>query len=320
MMFGLRLRIWTTRGLSTDDDELIFQVDGIDVFLKPQDKQTLREPGWLVLKAWGFASEQDAERFGRRLGFALQVSSVRRFWGADIGHDNVTTGIMKPMREAFEAQGQFIRSNVHGLDIYPDRIGTSWIVMNMEGIYTIQPDPLISDLVKFSRTAPDLPANLADALRVWNEAINCKEPIAQTLLSITAVETLAQGEDWSPRQRDSISAIVRFVENEVDLPKNELIEIIDAVSRMHRIGVSQVFRRLFDNLEMQYIYKPWKKLYSRRSEFIHGLIYTDKHGQSIMAHPALVLSGRVLLTALSRYVPQALNDIDAIMPMPNLDS
>ena len=164
----------------------------------------------------------------------------------------------------------------------------------------------------------EIPERTLDATRMWNEAMISSEPAAQAVLAIAAVEMLAQDKQWSESQRSVIQSLVESLKDIDTLSKAEQEEVAEAMRRMHRHGIGQGIRRLLASLDLMPLWKRWDELYSKRSALLHGLTYSDRGAQSTMVYPALALSGRIVLTALSRHVPNAALGIDEIMPLPTV--
>ena len=314
--FGIRLRFLTSKGLTGKEKELVFDRAGVKVTLKSAEEKCLSESGWLVLRALGFETEKDAKDYGQKLSLALQIASMRRWWGVDIGQDKATSALFRGVTDSLEAEGHHVRSNIHGLDVFPDRANTSWFTINGTATVSSSPTPIIEDLGSLAVGNHEVPQDILDALRIWNEALISKEPAAQAVLAISAVEMLAQEEKWSIEQKLAIQIIEESVRSQDGISLDEREEILDALKRMHRFGINQGFRRLFAKLGLTDLWKPWSEVYSKRSQFLHGIVYSNRGDQSVMVHPALSMSGRIIITALSEHVPNIANDLDTIMPLP----
>jgi hypothetical protein len=315
-VFGIRLRFRTTKGVTTDDPSYSFDVGGRRVTLASPDEKPLKAGGWFSLKATGFTTEGEARGFGERLKNALQIASIRRVWGVDVGEGRATSAFFKGITDEWAKQGVFARPNIHGLDVYEDKEGTVWTAFSATGTVSTDPEKLFSDVKELVTKVTEDEPPLFDTLRLLNEALISQEAAAQLVLAIAAVEMLAQGEKWSDKQRNAIEELTRIAAGDESLPEDERVELSKAVEAIYRTGVMMGFRRLLHRLGLHSIWKEWRDLYGQRSKILHGLVYASPADRSVIVMPALLLSSRIVLTAMEQHVPGAANDLDEVMPLP----
>lgn len=318
MSYGARLRFRSTKGLSSDATSISFEFhDFTAELLAAPDGKTLRDSSWFILRIRNFPSHGAAKEVGGKLRTALQLASIRRFWGVDVGEDKVTSALFRGITDELAEDGQFVRSNVHGLDIYEDRPGTSWFWMEGRGSVSVQPEGLIDEVSRLFGSVPPVEPDGFDAVRLLNEALISQEAAAQLVLAIAAVEHLAQGEQWTDTQRAALERLAVATEADPILTPDERFEVAEMLRKsLHRMSVRQSQRRLLLELGLGDLWKSWDDLYGRRSAILHGLTYSSNATRSTMVHPALSLCGRIVLTAMARHIQGAADNLDVVMPLP----
>lgn len=197
----VRLRFRLQKKIRIDANEHRLQIAGREVVLTPPtpDLKIMDSP-WLIMKARGFASEDEARDYGRRLKTALEVSSVAARLGVDTGRNLPTSALGKIVKDALAEQGARVRDNIHGLDVFPDHPDTRIFNMSATGIVHAAPDPFLSDLDEIVRTAVAPSPRITDVIVLLNYALMRPEPVAQIVFAVSAVESLGQDESWSKDQ------------------------------------------------------------------------------------------------------------------------
>lgn len=317
MAHGARLRFRSIKGLSTDENSISFDIGQVTVeLLAAPEGKSLRDAPWFVLRARNFSDADDAKSFGSRLQTALQIASIRRFWGVDVGEGKATAALFKGITDQLAADGHVVRSNVHGLDIYEDLPGTSWFWMEGTATVTANPAPIIEEIQQLFSSMPDKEPSGFDSVRLLNEALISREPAAQLVLAIAAVEHLANGAQWTQPQIRALSRLAQFAESDTELDTDEKFELSEMLRKsQHRMSVRQSHRRLLLDLGLGNLWKSWDALYARRSAILHGLSYSRDSERSRIVHPALSLAARIVLTAIARQAPGAAFGLETILPI-----
>lgn len=317
MIFGARLRFRSTKGLSTDAQSISFEIGGLkaELIAAPEPK-TLKDAPWMIIKVLGFSDRNQALQFGQRLRIALQLTSIRRSWGVDVGEDKATSALFKGITDQLAEQGHIVRSNIHGLDIFEDLPGTKWFWMEAKAKITAQPDPIIAEIQRLFASSPiDEPKGF-DAVRLLNESLVSREAAAQLILAIAAVEHLARGDNWTQSQRETLQSLANAVDTDSNLAPEERLELSEMLRKsVHRMSVRQSQRRLLRELDLENLWRPWDRLYARRSEILHGLTYSSNTDRSAIVQPALAMASRIVLTAVDLQAKGAADDLETILPL-----
>ena len=180
--YGIRLRFRTAKDFTTTASTIPFEVDGREVVLASQDGRPSERGGWYTLRAAGFVDQSEATVFGRRLGVALQIASIRRMLGVDLGSDRATSSVGKVVSDELAKQGVFIRPDVHGLDVFEDRPGTEWLSASLEGFISTDAAMVLNDIIAVVEgVGTNAPAKF-DAVQLLNEALFSVEAPAQLTL------------------------------------------------------------------------------------------------------------------------------------------
>ena len=316
--FGVRLRFRMTKGFTTNEPMLSADVGGHLVTLASPDEKPLQEGGWYCLRATGFDTPDDAVAFGTRLNIALQVTSLRRMLGVDVGSGRATSSLGKVVYDALAEQGAFVRPNIHGLDVFEDRPGTAWFNASLQGSVSTNPTAIFDDISALVGAVGVGEPKKFDAVRLLNEALVSSDAPSQLTLAIAAVEMLAQGGKWSEAQNDAIERLAVTAQKDRSLSETEQQELAAAVRRVYPMSVMEGFRRLLAQLGLMEIWPHWRDLYSDRSRILHGLAYAKPEERVGMIAPATLLSSRIVLSALEAEIPGAASELDEILHLPKV--
>jgi hypothetical protein len=148
-----------------------------------------------------------------------------------------------------------------------------------------------------------------------NAAMLSKEPLARLVLAVSAVELLAQQPKWSSRQKAVIKELVATVEGRTDLTEKERVELAKTV-RDARLGIAEGCRRLLKALDLETLEGSWKAFYGIRSAIFHGRAPAIDQDLASISEDALLLCGRVVVTAVGQQIPSVLDCLDQHYPLP----
>lgn len=301
--YRARFRFRVGKKLNIADAEHRFTVAGREAVLASGvgDSKPISESDWLVINTRGFKSEEDAREFGHKLRAAAQLSSVACRIGIDAGIDLPTSGMGAAFRQQFEEQtGASIRSNIHGIDVFPDE--TNVVIFNVSGSGTVlsSPEPFLPSLDALHAIAGTATDRARDIALLLNYALMRTEPVAQIVFAVSAVEMLGQDETWSAEQRRLLEELSSQANKmEIGTPE-ERGEVAASITKsLHRITLRQGVRRLLDRLGLGHFKKHWDDLYSERSTLVHGLAPKPGADYGDLATRTMTLCGQILLRAIA---------------------
>jgi hypothetical protein len=303
-----RLRFRLQKKLTMEANEDRLQVAGREIVLTPPTPDLrIGDSPWLIMNTRGFASEDEARDFGRKLKAALEVSAVAARVGVDTGRDLPTSGLSRTVRdEVLQQTGSDVRPNIHGLDVFPDEPNTRIFAISATGIVRAGPDPLLTDLDELHRTAPAPSQRIADVILLLNYALMQPEPVAQIVFAVSAVESLGQDETWTTDQKILLKELAKAAEQSATGTVDERQEVADAIRKsLHRLTLRQGVFRLLDRLGLAHLRTPWDDLYAERSTLVHGLAPKPGADYGDLAHRTVSLCGQILLKAVAAEIPMA---------------
>lgn len=302
-----RLRFRLQKKIRINANERRVQIAGREVVLTPPTPDLMiMDSEWLIMNARGFASEDEARQFGRRLKTALEVAAAAARLGVDTGRNLPTSGLGKFVKDALAQDGIHVRDNIHGLDVFSDHPNTRLFTMNATGVVHAAPDPFLSDLDEIVQTAVTPSQSIADIILLLNYALMRSEPVAQIVFVVSAVESLGQDERWSKDQKQLLRELAAAAEQSATGTDAERREVADAIQKsLHRLTLRQGVFRLLDRLGLQHLKKPWDDLYAERSTLVHGLAPYPGADYGDLAHRTVSLCGQILLKAAAAEIPQA---------------
>jgi hypothetical protein len=308
MTWRARLRFRLQKKLTIEGNEHRLQVAGREVIITPPTPDLrIGDSAWLIMNTRGFASQDEAREFGRKLKAALEVSAVAARVGVDAGRDLATSALGRTVRdEILQKTGSDVRPNIHGLDVFPDDANTRIINMSATGTVRVGPDPLLTDLDDLHRNAAAPSQRIADVILLLNYALMQPEPVAQIVFAVSAVESLGQDETWTAGQKTLLKELAKAAEQSAAGTADERQEVADAIRKsLHRLTLRQGVFRLLDGLGLPHLKTPWDTLYAERSTLVHGLAPKPGADYADLAHRTISLCGQILLRAVAAEIPMA---------------
>jgi hypothetical protein len=303
--FWVRLQFNLAKRLEIAGHSKDFQLAGRRVRLSAFDREAMiRDSDRLVFTARGFPTKEEAEQFGRSVQRAIAITSLGLNLGADVGFEAVPTSHIS---QAFadldpELKGFYLRTTVQGVTSYSSRENTLFVNINATATVTMKPDRFIGSIRAFLEASGRLDDNSFVAAILMNEAMVSSEPHSQILLAISAVESLAQSEKWSPSQRQTLARLKEYAANITGLTEVELAEVIEAVENMRNFGVGAKCRRLIREVGLAGLLDAWTNLYTQRSQIVHGLRYVNRQKANEISNAARTLCGRIVTASIARHV------------------
>ncbi len=302
---GFRLRLQVRLGtLGTDEVCLTTHLAGREVTIRSRkDGQPISKAEWIILGARGFATKPEARDFGERLRANVQLAALCSRLGADTGPDEakVLSQINEKLwrSEGWLAPHQRYGPDVHGLSILPDDENTVFIRIKAEGTVTSNPTQFLDAMRKLAEQPSITESKVTISVQLLNLAYINPQPLASIVLAFSAIETVAQDENWSDKQRDLIKKLVAEITNQAGGDR-ESLEVAEALHRMHRIGVRQGVKRVLCRNGLSHLQKEWDELYSLRSGLFHGSKQLTEQEVNSLAEGAKKLCSRIILTIIKR--------------------
>jgi hypothetical protein len=306
--YRARLRFKLLKKLNIEANEYRFKVNEREIVLSaPTPECPIRDSEWLVMNAKGFASEDDARRFGHDLRSAIELSSVSSRLGIDAGRDLPTSAIGVWFKEQLEKEnGKIIRNNVHGLDVFED--DPRVVIFSMSGTATVHAnhDPFLMFAAELHGKDSALSDEARDLILLLNYALMRAEPVAQIVFAFSAVEMLGQTEKWTDAQKTLLAELRQFADSSQIGCKQERSEVSEAVGKsLHRLTLRQGVMRVLNRLGLIHLKTEWDRLYAERSTLVHGLAPRPGADYSDLANRAITLCGHILLKAVASEMPLA---------------
>ena len=295
--FRLLLQVRIAKRWRADQIALTTTFAGQDVTIRSTQKdQPIAETKWIIFETRGFPTEREARDFGERLQTTVQLAALCSHLGASVGHDETLDSLDE---DFFLSKG-----------LPPPPL---WLTPETHGVLVLQEDdePLfpsvqvaltvVADPAQFLGALDELDGQPlitepAVTLSVWilNLALINSGRLAKIVLAFSAIEALAQDEDWSCDQRNLIERLAREVENRTG-EDGEQSEVADAIRRLSRMGLRQGVKRLLCRNDLSHLQTEWTMLHDRRSNLFHGREQLTKPEIKKLAADTVKLCCRVIL-------------------------
>ena len=301
--YRTRLRIRIGKGLTTDNTSLKAAFDGRDVIVQSATPdQPLKEASWLVMSVRGFTTQGEASDYGEDLRRAANIAGLCTLVGVDaraMGDDRTTTifsalgdewlrsrGILQPHEKTVP--------DIHGISVFPDDENIKVIAAQGSGRVTHDPQEFISAIEQAATTG--VSRDVDQAIRVLNLAHISDNPLATVVLAISAIEALAvKNEGWTTTQEDMIAQTTTWVHRQFG-GSDAVLEVTEAIHRMHRQSLRQQSKRLLTNHNLQDRWLEWDDVYGRRSRLFHGGAMREDKFVVELANDAMKVCGAIVLS------------------------
>jgi hypothetical protein len=296
--FRMRLRVRLAKGLTSEATSLNVMVMNRDVVITSQNKgEPLSKTKWIVLGTRGFSSEEDAWHFGTRLRSIVQLAALSSRLGANVGEDKATDWI----REDFAREigllktGDRLAPNIHGLSIWPDDDNTRFPISDAQLTVTADPNHFTSALTELGESGEISLGAASNAVRLLNLALMTSEPLAQMVLSFSAVEELGQNQKWSKAQEALIEELAMAAEASSKGTAQEREEVAQAIRKgLFPLSLRQGVMRLLSRIGLDHLRKEWDRLYALRSGLFHGTARLSDPEINQAALDTMTLCGRII--------------------------
>jgi len=311
--YRVRFRFRLLKKLNIQDPIYKFEIGSQEVILSPQQPDVnICDSDWLIMNARGFATEDNAIQFSEKLKMVCEVSSVCSRLGVDAGTDIATSGFGKIVKDRVKEQhGIELRSDVHGVDVFKDEENIRIASFSGTGTVRASIDPFLCDMCSLFNTYGGVSQETKDIILLLNYALMRPDPIAQIIFSISAVEMLGQNESWSTEQEKLIRLLAASCKEYSVGSDDEREEVAAAIKKgLFKLSLRQGVLRLLSSLDLIHLKKKWDEIYGKRSTLVHGLAPTPGVDYNSVAHEVVSLCGHILLTAISKEIPDANKHID----------
>ena len=229
---GFRLRLQVRLGtLGTDEVCLTTRLAGREVTLKSrEDGQPISKAKWIILEARGFATEPEARGFGERLRANVQLAAICSGLGADAGEEQALSWFNEDLfrSNGWLAPHQRFGPDVHGLSVLPDDDDTVFLYSEVQVTKTSNSDLFLDAMRELAEQPSITESTITLSVRLLNLARINPEPLARIVLTFSSVETVAQDESWSDKQRVLIKKLAVEITDHADGDR-ERLEVAEAL-------------------------------------------------------------------------------------------
>jgi hypothetical protein len=299
--FRIRLRVRLAKALTSEATNLKVTVMNRDVTITSQKEEPLSRATWIVLGTRGFPTEEGARHFGTRLRSIVELAALSARLGVDVGEDKPTDWISEKFaRELGVKENERVAPNVHGLSILPDDDNTRFPIGDLQMTVTADPEQLISALRESGNGETSFGA-ASNGVRLLNFALMTSEPLAQMVLSFSAVEELGQHEKWSETQATLITDLADAAEQSSKGTAQERAEVAQAIEKgLFRLSLRQGVMRVLSRLGLDALREEWDRLYAVRSGIFHGTAPLSDEEIRQAALATLTLCGQIVLAMVAK--------------------
>jgi hypothetical protein len=302
--YRMRLRVRVAKSLNCEDAWIDLTILGRKVRVKSERKKPgldppLKEAEWVVFTSWEFETETAAREFGEQLRLVLEVVGVATRQGIATGDDKSGMHMQEEFARSMGllTADERIAPNIHGLSVHADDDKTRFPVADIRGSVLSSTEQFIETMNEFVPGTTLISDELVGGIRVLNAALASSEPLAQMMMAFSVVEELSQDLKWSDLQRKLLDELADLAASSDVCSEEEGQEVAEAIQRgARRVGVRQGVKRFLKKIGLAYASREWDRLYSIRSELLHGTSKLTTPERSSAAFEALTLCGNILFT------------------------
>lgn len=259
-------------------------------------KKPLRESHWLTVNVHEFESKELAEDFGRTLGRAVVLAGAQLDIGIDAGENQITASFGQALIDNFAERGQTVQPNVHGLHVYERKGGEVFVSIDATITVTTDATSLFDAIGTAFGKVSSIGEREQTALILLTLSKMAREPLAEAVLCISAVEFLSVDGEWTGAQRSLLAELQCLAAGRA-LPNDEACQVADAIGRMFKNGVLKSIRTKMSALGFTHDdLKEFGKIYDLRSAIFHGEV-PDRRKYGELAINARAICARIVLRA-----------------------
>ncbi|QAY95099.1 hypothetical protein CWB41_04620 [Methylovirgula ligni] len=193
--------------------------------------------------------------------------------GIDLGDNRATSGLAKGVIDAIaEQKGRRLLSDVHGLAVYEDDGNCDFY--HLEGRVTVTADPttFLNAAVSAFDEVDGLDEDQAAALNLIGLSKSAREPLAEAVLCISAVELLSHESPWTNDQLALLENLKQQATSSTGLPIEQAEEVAKAIGSDSVFkSIRQSIKRTFAEMGMSDAdWKAFDDIYDLRSKIFHG--------------------------------------------------
>jgi hypothetical protein len=299
MTWAVRYHFKVSTPINSPENELSLAIGGRDAFITGERNKALDESYWLTLNIGDLESEGAARDFGKLAVSAVNLAGVRLDVGIDPGENRATTSFGRAVVEAAASRGINMLPNVHGLLVYEEKGNEYFGGVSGTGTVRVQPGPLLSEIASAFDQGTNLGENEQTALTLIALSKIAREPLAEAVLCISAVEFLSTDAPWTAAQRELLKNLRHEASDSNALPKHEADEVASSLQPIFKGVLQSIRRRMlalgFDEAN----WESFREVYKLRSDIFHGtIIGRDKHVE--LATRARQICASIVLAAANR--------------------
>lgn len=300
MAWTIRYRFRVSMPLMSDAKGLSFVIGGRKARVSGEGDRPLCESNWLTLNIHDLENEDIAREFGRLVALAVLLAGTRHGVGIDAGENRATSSFGLIVANAIAEQGGKLLPNVHGLFIYEREGNERFLNVNAIGTVTIDPALLFSEMASSIYEIGDLGEREKTALTLIALSKIAREPLAEAVLCIAAMELLSSDAPWTPAQLKLLAKLQTQAFESSELPQDEAQEVADVLQHVFRSSIRQSIKRKMTALGLtETAWRSFDDIYSLRSGIFHGSIMgRERHTE--LASKAREICARVVLVAAQK--------------------
>lgn len=266
----LRVRMGARLGVDAESFKTKFRRRVVTIYAREKGEH-IKEAEWLIFAASRFATPVQALEFGRGLQTALSALGAISRRPIDVGADNAASAKFgDDVKDALAKQGHFLFDDIHGLDILPDTPASFWLAFGAKVTVTTPPELFFDGLDMADRVGRKLDEKGVRAALLLNAASMAEHPVGRLILSVAAIELLADQGKWSVAQKQWIKDARERIRSEKSIDAQERSELEKAVEGMFRFSIRESTERLLNEIGAGDRVDEWNSLYAGRSRFVHA--------------------------------------------------
>jgi hypothetical protein len=159
--------------------------------------------------------------------------------GIDVGEDRPKGGFFKGLVDTAAEHGIRIMQSVHGLYVYERQGNEVFPEFSAIMAVTMDPSKFFEGLAASFQEIRGIGEREQTALALIALSKTAREPLAEAVLCISAVEYLSRDEPWTSAQCKLLAKLQAEAAASAELPKEEAKEVAKAIEPVFRSGVLQ---------------------------------------------------------------------------------
>ena len=244
-----------------------------------ESNKSIKDSSWIVLRGSGWASPEEAEKFGKFYTDTLLRTFVRLSLGADYGSRAGKSFFTQAGLKHFSEQiGQLLLNDTHGLMVYeqPTNQNVRFAAIKGNIVRGVSPDQFLSLFNAVLVRPREMTARERAAFELFNAALFQTSVDARFLLLMISMEALLIQKKRSHKVSSLVDRLIKEIDASDEIDEKDLGVLKQGIGQLKRQSIREAGKQLVIDLLAERIYdgvsptEIFNRCYNLRGRLVHG--------------------------------------------------